>query len=142
MLPTEGGEHIFVKISKQNASELKFHQKAVLQITFFDAYRVRSDFGRVHVQESYVLPSATHVPAIRESPGITANRIRATPFSINLSIHLISSSLSIYLSIDIPPVALIKRPVAFFNFAFAVAGAIGLACPCSLQCGAFPFQCK
>ena len=102
VLATEGGEHIFVKISKQNASELKFHQKAVLQITFL--MHIGSDpilggsmcrnhtFCRVKRTSQR---SANH----RTSPEITGNRIRATPFSINLSIHLISSSLSIYLSI-------------------------------------------
>ena len=34
------GEHIFVKIGKQNASELKFHQKAVLQIAFLMHIRI------------------------------------------------------------------------------------------------------
>jgi hypothetical protein len=35
------GEHIFVKIWKQNASELKFHQKAILQIAFLMHIRIK-----------------------------------------------------------------------------------------------------
>ena len=35
------GEHIFEKIRRQNASELKFHRKAVLQIAFLMHIRTK-----------------------------------------------------------------------------------------------------
>ena len=35
------GEHMFVKLRRQNASELKFHQKAVLQIAFLMQLRIK-----------------------------------------------------------------------------------------------------
>ena len=49
-----------------------------LDRTGWGRIRVGSDFGRLHLQKSYVLPSRLHVAAIRASPQITGNR-RTSP---------------------------------------------------------------